>query len=67
LLLAPHIDKLFDNGWISFTDTGDLLILDVTIEEVVVSWVVNPDLNAGFFNPKQKVFLAFHRREVFRD
>ena len=67
LLLAPHVDKLFDNGWISFTDTGDILVLDMSIEEVVVSWGIRPDLNVGFFNPKQKVFLEFHRREIFRD
>lgn len=26
LLLAPHIDALFDGGWISFSDQGDLLV-----------------------------------------
>jgi len=62
-----HIDKLFDNGWISFTDTGDLLVLDMSIEDVVVFWGIKPNLNVGFFNPKQKVFLDFHRREIFRD
>jgi len=67
LLLAPHIDKLFDNGWISFTDTGDLLVLDMSIEDVVVFWGIKPNLNVGSFNPKQKVFLDFHRREIFRD
>lgn len=28
LLLAPHIDALFDGGWISFSDKGNLLISD---------------------------------------
>ena len=26
LLLAPHIDHLFDQGYISFTDVGDLIV-----------------------------------------
>ncbi|MGL6476290.1 HNH endonuclease [Aeromonas hydrophila] len=24
LLLPPHIDKLLDRGWITFSDSGDL-------------------------------------------
>ncbi|MGL6368915.1 HNH endonuclease [Aeromonas hydrophila] len=32
LLLSPHIDKLFDRGWITFTDAGDLLCAEPSIE-----------------------------------
>ena len=41
-------NTLNDNGWISFTDTGDLLVLDMTIEDVVVAWGIKPNLNVGF-------------------
>jgi hypothetical protein len=29
LLLAPHLDALFDDGWITFTDAGELLVSEV--------------------------------------
>jgi putative restriction endonuclease len=25
LLLSPHVDRLFDRGWITFKSTGDIL------------------------------------------
>ena len=25
LLFAPHVDRLFDKGWISFSDQGEIL------------------------------------------
>lgn len=35
LLLSPHIDKLFDRGWITFTDSGDLLCAEPSIEQAL--------------------------------
>ena len=65
LLLAPHIDHLFDQGWISFSDTGDLLIAADMNIEVLRAWDVPDGLNVGSFSPQQLQFLEFHRRHVF--
>ncbi|MBX5206103.1 HNH endonuclease signature motif containing protein [Rhizobium sp. NZLR1] len=67
LLLAPHVDRLFDRGLISFKADG----------EVLVSPRLNPlDLhrlglvdacakNCGEFTGDQASYLSFHRENVF--
>ncbi|HGY1013645.1 TPA: HNH endonuclease [Aeromonas salmonicida subsp. smithia] len=66
LLLSPHIDKLFDRGWITFTDSGDLLCAEHSIERALQQWGVELPLNVGQFNTEQAAFLAYHRDEIFR-
>ncbi len=65
LMLAPHVDKLFDRGWISFQDNGQLLISDAA-ESVVSAWGLSSEANVGEFTPKQRQYLEYHRLEVFR-
>jgi len=66
LLLSPHIDKLFDRGWITFTDSGDLLCAEPSIERALQQWGVELPLNVGLFDPKQAAYLAYHRDVIFR-
>ncbi|WP_429170102.1 HNH endonuclease [Aeromonas rivipollensis] len=66
LLLSPHIDKLFDRGWITFTDSGDLLCAEPSIEQTLLQWGVALPLNVAPFEPKQARYLAYHRDEIFR-
>lgn len=66
LLLSPHIDKLFDRGWITFTDSGDLLCAEPSIEQALQKWGVELPLNVAPFEPKQARYLAYHRDEIFR-
>ncbi|MGE6265329.1 HNH endonuclease [Aeromonas media] len=66
LLLSPHIDKLFDRGWITFTDSGDLLCTKPSIEQALLQWGIALPLNVGPFNAKQAAFLEYHRDEMFR-
>jgi putative restriction endonuclease len=63
LLLAPHVDHLFDNGFISFSDNGDLLVSPKLNSSVLTAWGIRTPLNAGTFNEEQSSFLAFHRKE----
>jgi putative restriction endonuclease len=65
LLLAPHVDKLFDRGWISFEDNGDVLI-EQSARVVISSWGLSDVTNAGTFTKEQQVFLRFHRARVFK-
>jgi putative restriction endonuclease len=65
LLLAPHIDHLLDRGFISFTDSGEILISSKLDLSILKSWGVNSELNFGPFNPHQQRYLAFHREHVF--
>ncbi|WP_222938795.1 HNH endonuclease [Pseudomonas veronii] len=65
LMLAPHIDKLFDLGWISFSDNGDLLTAPGS-EKVMDAWSVKPNKNVGKFHPEQCRYLDHHRSMVFK-
>jgi hypothetical protein len=67
LLLAPHIDHLFDRGWISFADNGDLLISTELDPGVLATWHITPGVNTGGFSEAQAGFLQHHRAHVFRD
>lgn len=66
LLLAPHIDHLFDKGHISFSDDGDLLISPKIDQRVLVKWNIPSVLNVGPFNALQARFLKVHRQSVFK-
>ena len=66
LLLSPHIDKLFDNGYISFEGNGDMIIspkLNITALEL---WKINKDNNVGEFNNEQQQYLQYHRDNLLK-
>jgi predicted restriction endonuclease len=67
LLLCPNIDFLFDRGFISFGDDGSLLVSPVADKACLSRLGVptGPSVNVGTFSPKQKAYLAYHRRNVF--
>jgi hypothetical protein len=66
-LLTPSIDHLFDRGFISFEDSGKLLISPVAYEPALQRMGVPTDeaLNVGSFTVEQKRNLDFHRNFVF--
>ena len=66
LLLAPHIDHLFDRGLISFSDDGNLLISPKLDRAILAKWGVSETVNVGSFDAKQSVFLEYHRHSVFK-
>lgn len=63
LLLAPHIDHLFDRGLISFSNNGDLLISSKMDSKVLSAWGISPGINVGSFKPEQIPFLNYHREK----
>ena len=66
LFLAPHIDHLFDRGFISFDDSGELLISPSLTANITNSWGIAEGKNVGSFTGKQKSYLAYHRENVFK-
>jgi putative restriction endonuclease len=66
LLLSPHVDHLFDRGFISFKNSGDLIISKELNPVVLEQWALDKVENVGSFNPKQSEFLEFHRDSVFK-
>jgi putative restriction endonuclease len=65
LLLSPHIDHLFDRGYISFTDDGDLMISSRLDISVLAGWGVSTTVDVGAFTTAQRTYLAYHRQNVF--
>ena len=66
LLLTPSIDHLFDRGFISFENNGELLISPVAHRPSLIRMGVPVDerLNVGSFSEGQRQFLEFHRNRV---
>lgn len=61
LLLSPHVDHLFDRGYLSFSDEGAVLISPTLDPSVLVAWRLDNQRNVGRFNSRQKHYLAHHR------
>jgi hypothetical protein len=65
LLLAPHIDHLFDKGFISFEDDGRLLRSEALPQTVQDAWGLIPQAKSKPFSESQTLYLAYHRESVF--
>ena len=67
LLLTPSMDHLFDRGFITFADDGEVLVSPVADQESLHRMGIPPnhELQAGVFNTDQRHFLRYHRDEVF--
>lgn len=68
LLLARHIDHLFDKGFISFALDGTLLISPAADLESLrrMSVPVDHPLPTGSFSAGQLVYMDYHRSEIFK-
>jgi hypothetical protein len=68
LLLTPTIDHLFDKGFISFEDKGDLIVSPVADRVSLLKMGIKPEgkVNVGMFSEGQRVFLDYHRENVLR-
>ena len=66
LLLSPHVDHLFDRGFISFEDSGGLLVSKELNPQVLKQWSIPADQNVGTFHSKQLQYLDFHRKAIFQ-
>jgi putative restriction endonuclease len=67
LLLTPDVDLLFDRGFMSFDDNGDVLLSPVVHELSLERMGLTSELlrNVGAFSEGQKQYLDFHRNSVF--
>ena len=66
LLLSPHVDHLFDRGWILFDDDGVLVPSPKLDLLVLQSWRIEPDRLSRPFLPRQREYLEYHREFVFK-
>src|SRR6516162_6424308 len=68
LLLTPTVDHLFDKGFISFENTGQLIVSPVADPVSLKRMGVDRDarVNVGTFSQGQRQHLEFHRENVLR-
>ena len=66
LFLSPHVDKLFDSGFISFENTGEILVSPSLDKSVLDRWSIDPQSKVKTFGGEQAYFLETHRRAVFK-
>lgn len=68
LLLTPTVDHLFDKGFISFEDSGHLIISPVADPTSLKRMGIDCErgVNVGAFSDGQRRYLDFHRENVLR-
>ena len=66
LLLRSDFHRLFDKGYISFSNDERLLIVPEAREKLLDKWGIDAGGKVGEFNREQQAFLEFHRVEVFK-
>lgn len=66
MMLAPHIDRLFDKGFISFTDGGSLIISNALSSTHWSAFGISDQMgNPPIHFPKEShIYLGFHRTNV---
>ncbi|HBP28039.1 MAG: HNH endonuclease [Advenella sp.] len=67
LLLAPHIDRLFDKGYMTFENDGLLRFSPQLPTEIYRAWSLDASITAKPFSRQQEDYMAYHRAEVFLD
>jgi len=66
LLLAPHIDALFDGGWISFSNQGKLLVSEMLPAAAWAQLGVSLHWTIRNLKPAHGQYLTFHRTNELR-
>lgn len=66
LMLAPHVDALFDGGWISFADDGALLVSSALSPSAATCLGVEGSWKVTSLKAAHKKYLAHHRQCVFQ-
>ena len=67
LLLVPNLDKAFDKGYISFSDSGEIMISPQLGADAARALGIAADMKLRKVYPQHHVYLAYHRQHVFRD
>lgn len=66
LLLAPHLDALFDGGWVSFSATGEMIVVPSLNDAGRDIFALSGSMKITGLRREHLPYLAFHRAEVLR-
>lgn len=65
LLLSPHVDRLFDRGYITFEDSGALILCPSLPPVVVSAWGLLVGFEQRPLTKNQAAYMEYHRSNVF--
>lgn len=65
-LLCPNHDALFDKGYISFEDTGKIIISSKLSKEDRIKLKINSDIKIDLSNENKK-YLNYHRKNILKN
>lgn len=65
LLLTPNIDKLFDRGYISFSDEGKIIVSGFLSQNDREALGLNPSICLYSVDEKHLQYLRYHRENCF--
>ena len=66
LLLSPHIDHLFDEGYITFSSSQQVVIVPEVRDKLLDAWGIDAGVRVGEFTREQNAYLDYHRANVFK-
>lgn len=66
LLLAPNLDALFDGGWLTFDDSGRVVVSATLPFDAASRLGVSAAWRIGTLAAAHRSYLAYHREHVFR-
>lgn len=65
LLLCPNHDKLFDGGWISFDDDGNIMISNALQQNDKIFMNVRGDMKITL-SEKNRQYMKYHRENIYK-
>lgn len=65
LLLLPNIDRLFDKGYITFTDRGAIRISSFITPAQYTLFGITPESHLVDIRPEHQPYLDYHRHQCF--
>jgi putative restriction endonuclease len=66
LLLSPHIDHLFDEGYITFSVNQELVVVPEVRDRILEAWGIDAGVRVGEFSREQSAYLEYHRINIFK-
>lgn len=67
ILLCPNHDKLFDKGYITFDENGQIIYSkSATAEILTLIGITDGHLESALLNARRTELLEYHRKKVFR-
>ena len=66
ILLTPSIDKLFELGYVSFKDTGDIIVSKICSKDILQSLGIDRNIKISFKEQHTK-YLQWHRENKFKN